>query len=190
MAHNSRTRNFPDIVFVQVFVQNQQYEFSFNTNCRKKFKDKILGKPLKRIIWAVLSPLYPYSSKNEYSQKIWLSVFRFYSYLPSCKKKQKKNRKKLTSGYREKLLTDRLTDRSAGRQTDRQAGKQTDRQADRQTDNSNFIGPSIYGGSNKKELVVIDLAVYPLRRSIIRVSQHLRKYFFQGKIKIVLNNSM
>ena len=28
-----------------------------------------------------------------------------------AKKKQKKNRKKLTSGYREKLLTDRLTDR-------------------------------------------------------------------------------
>lgn len=83
----------------------------------KKSNYKIFGKTFKNLIFGHFGPILSiFQTKKIFLKKWALSVFRFYSYLPSSKKS-----KKLRRDYQVKLKTDRWTDGS-------------------------FIGSSIYGG--------------------------------------------
>ena len=82
------------------------------------------GKILKNLFPAILGPFFVYLDKNAKKKKAQ-SVFKYYNYLPSCKKSERTN-----EPFLRKMLN-----------------CQTDRQTDRQT-NSDFIGPSVGQGSN------------------------------------------
>ena len=78
------------------------------------------GKILKNLFPAILGPFFVYLDKNAKKKKAQ-SVFKYYNYLPSCKKSERTN-----EPFLRKMLN-----------------CQTDRQT-----NSDFIGPSVGQGSN------------------------------------------
>ena len=66
----------------------QSYELSFNTKSRKKLT-KFLRKLKKTLIFGRFWPILPFLRKRRISMKNWtLSVFKFYDYVPSWKKKK------------------------------------------------------------------------------------------------------
>ena len=85
-----------------------------------------LIKNQRTLFWGHFGLFFPNLDKNEFSlEKRTLSVFKYFNYLPSCKKSEKTNETFLKKN-------DRRTDR-------------------RRTHNSDFIGPFIERGCKKGE---------------------------------------
>ena len=80
-----------------------------------KTNDKVFPKKSKKTYFrAILGPFFPNLSKNEFSAKRALSVFKYSSYLPSCKKSEKTNEL-----FLRKTQTDGRMDRRPDRQTNK-----------------------------------------------------------------------
>ena len=82
LAHNSRTRIFPDMGFVHAKANNN---FHLTPNPEKKVMITFLEKVRKPWFLPILNHFAHFIAKMNFLKNNGLSVFRFYNYLPSWK---------------------------------------------------------------------------------------------------------
>ena len=110
LAHNSRTRIFPDIVLVTILVFILDY-------FQEKLMTKIFRKS-KTLFWGHFGSFMPKFGQNEFSCKNGLSVLKCSNYLPLYQQSQNS-----MSHSWEKCQANGWTNRWTNRQTDRQTDR-------------------------------------------------------------------